>query len=204
MNKVSELLHNVDLAAAGKELLTLIDAVDPYLIAVFLGGLVLLGSRMAAPFPRLRSWGLRLAVAVFLVHLGYVHFSHGIGSGDLPRTLVRSANVAGLVLAPLWLVLPVVLFVYRRIRLALAAFLIYVGYACLASGKVEAGQLPQFALQGLIAAGLAVVVAWILQPVTDFISQHLLARLKKPRAEMIPVEQIRQSPRDQRDVDRTG
>ena len=86
------------------------DTTDPYVIAVVLGALILLGSRMAAPFPKLRSWGLRLAVAVFLVHLGYVHFAHGLDTQDLPRTLVRSVNVAGFVLAPLWLILPVVFF----------------------------------------------------------------------------------------------
>ena len=123
-------LRAVDLAAAGRELLTFIDTADPCFVAVLVGLVNLLGWKIAALHPSIRSWGIRLAVAVFLIHGGYVCVSQGgLEWRDLPRTALRSFVAAGLLLAPLLIVVPIVAFVYVRLRLALAAALLYGGYA---------------------------------------------------------------------------
>lgn len=189
MNSVLELFQNADLTSVGQRLLTLIDTADPYLIALVLAVFTLLGAKMAAPYPALRSWGLRLAVATFLIYLGYAWFSQGtLTNEQLLPTAVRGLVAAGTVLAPLWLVLPVLFFVYSRLRLMLAAFLIYFGYAWLSVGTLDAEQVPEIGLRSALAAGLALIVAWILQPVTDLVTAHLLPR-RKPGTALAPIRE---------------
>jgi hypothetical protein len=176
MSFVTELLQGIDLSAVGQKLLSLVNTSDPLFVAIVLAILVFLGAKMSGPFPGLRSWGLRLAAAAFLVHLGYIYFAQGIESKDLPHVLLRAANTAGFVLAPLWICFPVLLFVYARLRLALAAFLVYAGYAWFTSEVRTVEILPWVALQAGVASALALLVAWILQPVTDFVAKNLFPR----------------------------
>ena len=134
MNNLWEFLQNVDLYTTGQTFLTLTETTNPILSGILLGVLTLLGAKMASPYPALRRWGLHHAVVTFLVYFGCTWFAHGgIETQDLPRVGLR-ALAAGLVLAPLWLVLPLVLFVFGRLRLMLAAFLISAGYAFFSAG----------------------------------------------------------------------
>jgi hypothetical protein len=158
----------------GQDLLRLIETVDPIFLVLILGVLTLLGAKMAAPYPRLRSWGLRLAATVFVAYLAYVWIaSRGLNLGQLVQVALRALVAAGLVLAPLWLVSPILLFIYSRLRLALATFLLYLGYVWVTTGGFSADDWPALAAQGGIAAALALLVAWILQPLTDFLSASL-------------------------------
>ena len=184
MNYIVDLLQDIDLSHAGEQLLTFIDTSDPYLVVAVLGVLTLLGSRMSAPFPSLRSWGLRIAAATVLLYLGYAYFTNGpFTAEEWPRVLLRGVNAAGFVLAPLWIVFPVLLFVYTRLRLALAAFLAYVAYAWVSGEPLDAENFSRVLIQASIASGLTLIVAWILQPITDFIAKHFLPAPKQQTAQ---------------------
>jgi hypothetical protein len=163
-------LRSVDLAAAGKELLTFIDTADPCFVALLVGLVNLVGWKIAALHPAVRSWGIRLAVAVFLIHGGYQYVSQGgLEARDLPRAALRSFVAAGLLLAPLLIVVPILAFVYGRLRLALAAALLYGGYAVAVGEMSDPDAAGTVGLRCLVAAGLALVVAWIVQPLVDFV-----------------------------------
>jgi hypothetical protein len=178
MSNVLEWFHTVDFSASGQKILSLIDGSDPCFIGFVLILMILLGSKMSAPYPMLRAWGLRAALAAFLSYVGYVWFTAGIGD-DWVEVLSRGALAAGFVLAPLWIIFPVLLFVYGRLRLALAALLVYAGYAWLANdGPITEDDLPGIALRAGVAAGVAILVAWIVQPITDFIGKNLFPNLK--------------------------
>jgi hypothetical protein len=183
MNALLEFFRTVDFSSLAQKALSLLDTADPCFVAVVLGVLTLLGSKMAAPYPALMSWGLRLGAAAFLGYLGYSCFTlGGLPSDQVAPVLVRSLVAAGAVLAPVWTVLPVLAFVYGRLRLALAAFLGYVAYECISLGGPEADGVPALALRGAVAAGLALVVAWIFQPVIDFFAVNLLGWRREPAA----------------------
>lgn len=177
MNGLPELLQDIDLAALARKPLALLDTSDPCFLLVVLGLLTFLGSRMASGHPYLLTWGVRLGLAAFLGNLAYVYLSQG-GMERLqwPQLVVRSLVAAGLVVAPLWTIVPVLAFVYQRIRLALATFLIYSGYACFTAERLDAEALQLIALRGVLMTALVLLVAWILQPVTDFIGKHLFPR----------------------------
>jgi hypothetical protein len=180
MSHLREFFQAVDLAAFAEGLIAFIDSTDPCFVALVLGVLTLLGSRMAAPYPALKSWGLRLAAAAFLLYGGYAYFSHGsLTTEHLPRVGLRAAIAAGMVLAPLWTVLPILAFVYGRVRLALAAFLAYTAYAYISLGSFDPDAFPEIALRALLATGLALVVAWILQPVLNYASAILPVRPRR-------------------------
>lgn len=149
---------------------------NPLIVAGVVCILVLIGAKMSAPFPKVRSWGMRLAAAAVLGYLGYAWFAYGITTENCWQVGLRAAVVGGCVLAPLWLVLPIVVFVYARIRLAIGAFLLYLGYAWLSGGWATSADLPRAAMEGAVIAGLALVVAWIVQPITDIV----IARLRRP------------------------
>jgi hypothetical protein len=184
MNSALEFFHSVDLASFVQNLIAFIDSADPCFVAVIVGLFTLLGSKMAAPYPALHSWGLRLAAAVFLLYGGYAYLSQGgLDADNLPRVAVRGLIAAGTALAPVWIVLPILTFVYGRLRLALAAFLLYGTYAFVALGSFDVEALPSVALRALLAAGLALVVAWIVQPVVDILTANLPG---KPRARPRP------------------
>jgi len=191
MNALLEFFRTVDFSALAQKALSLLDTANPCFVALVLGVLTLLGSKMAAPYPALMSWGLRLGAAAFLGHLGYSCFTlGGLPSEQVVPVLVRSLVAAGAVLAPVWTVLPVLAFVHGRLRLALAAFLGYVAYECISLGGPEADGVPALALRGALAAGLALVVAWIFQPFLDFFSVNLLGWRResaaKPDAAVAP------------------
>jgi hypothetical protein len=182
MHRILELLNSVDLVSVGAELRTLIEGGDPLFLTILLGMVNLLGWKMASPYPALRSWGLRLAAAAFLLHAGYAAYQlGGLEQKDLPPTALRSLLAANLVLAPLWILLPILAFVYAHLRLVLAAFLLYGGYACFQADVLDGPTLGTIALRALAAAGLALVAAWILQPVLDFVRAQFPVR-RQPAA----------------------
>ncbi len=180
MTDLLESLRAIDLLGAAREALAFIDAADPCFVALVVGLLVLLGNKMAAPFPALHSWGMRLGVAAFLGYAGYSYFTlGGLETQQLLKVAVRGFIAAGLVLAPFWIVLPVLVFIHRRLRLVLAAFLLYCGYAILSAGTLDPNELPAIALRGLLVTGVVLVVAWIVQPAVDFMAGPLLGRGKQ-------------------------
>jgi hypothetical protein len=165
MTDFLERLSHTDFDSAARNLFGFLESADPCFLGLIVGVLVFLGSRMVSGHPSLQSWGLRLAVTAFLIHGGYLWFSGKLEDGTpLWRHGVRSGAIAGIVLAVAWIVLPVLSFVHRRLRLALAVFLAYGGYVALAGDEVSGEQLSVAALHGLAAAAFALVVAWIVDP----------------------------------------
>ncbi len=169
MNDVLDYLAGVDLATRAKQMLGAIDVADPCLIGLVVAVMIFFGSRMVADQPAVRTWGLRVGAAVFLLHLGYSYF---LGGGpEEKRTavvIVRSALVGGAALALSWIALPVMAFVYARLRLAVAGFLAYGTYALATAEQLDGERLAWIALRSSLASGLAVIVAWIVQPVWEF------------------------------------
>ncbi len=194
MDTYLEYIQDIDLYTFGQHLLVLIDTSDPCFIALVLSVLIFIGSKMAAPFPNLRSWGLRIAAGTFLAYFGYVYFTEGaISSSEISRVGLRAFITAGMVLVPLWIVLPILLFVVGRLRLAIAAFLLYFSYAWITAGEMNSEMLPYVAMRGGIAAGLALIVAWIFQPITDFITTTLQTK-KQELQERLQGNSSSQSP----------
>ena len=74
---------------------------------------------------------------------------------QLPGVALRAFIASGLVLAPMWTILPVVAFVYGRLRLALATFLGYAAYECFTLGGFPMENASGLALRGLLATALA-------------------------------------------------
>jgi hypothetical protein len=168
-------LSHVDLESAVSSLLGFLDSVDPCFLGLIVAVFVVIGSRMVVGQPSVQSWGLRLAAATFLLYGGYLWFSGKADEGiPLWKLALRCGCVAGIVLAIAWIVLPVLSFVHRRLRLALAVFLGYGGYVALSAGEMTAEHWPTIALQALAVTGLALVVAWIVDPFWSAIARHLL------------------------------
>lgn len=169
MKEVLDFVTAIDLAARARQMLSAIDVADPCLIGLVVAVLVFFGSRMVAGQPAVKLWGLRLGAAAFLLHLGYSYFFGTVPEDKRAAVLlVRSGLVGGGVLALSWISLPLLAFVFARLRLAVAGFLAYGGYALVTAEGLNAEQLPGIALRSLLAAGLAVIVAWIVQPVWEF------------------------------------
>src|SRR5207249_4980955 len=142
-----------DFDSALHNLLGFFDGADPCFLGLIVGVLVFLGSRMVAGQATLQSWGLRLAATAFLIYGGYLWFSGKLDDGTpLWRQGVRCGSVAGIVLAVAWIVLPVLSFVHRRLRLALAVFLGYGGYVALSGDETSSEHLSVAALHGLAVA----------------------------------------------------
>jgi hypothetical protein len=173
MTEFLERLSHVDFDSAARNLFAFLENADPCFLGLIVGVLVFLGSRMVSGQPSLQSWGLRLAVTAFLAHGGYLWFSGKLEDGTpLWRHGARSAAIAGIVLAVAWIVLPVLSFVHRRLRLALAVFLGYGGYVAIAGDEPSGEQLSVAALHGLAAASLALVIAWIVDPLWTPFARH--------------------------------
>ena len=88
--------------------------------------------------------------------------------------------VAGCVLSLIWILLPVILFVYGNFVFGLAGFVCYVGYALLSAESIETEALPAIGLPGLLVAGLAMVLAWILRPIWELAASVWLAHKPAP------------------------
>lgn len=156
---------NAELSGKVRTVISSLDATDPWLLAVPIFVAVFLGSKMVGGQPHLRRLGLRLGVAVFLVYGGYRFYQAG---GFSARMAIEAVNAGGFVLAVTWTLLPIITFVYAHLRLALAAFIGYTGYALATATEFSQDQLSGIALRGLVAVGLALLVAWILHPIWDF------------------------------------
>src|SRR5262249_22874302 len=147
---------------------------DPCFLGVVVAVLVFLGSRMVAGQPSVQGWGLRLGAIAFLLYGSYAWFAaEPDGSRLLGPLVARSACVGGVVPAAAWITLPVLAFLQQHLRLAVAVFLLYGGYAILTAGEYDPDELPGIALRGLFASSLALVVAWILAPVWTFLKNFL-------------------------------
>lgn len=190
MQDLLQHLNDIDLDGPLHNLLGFVDTADPCFLGLIVGLLVFIGSRMVAGQPSVQGWGLRIGAATFLIYGGYLWFSGKADEGiPLWKLGLRCACVAGTVLAAAWIVLPVLAFVLRRLRLALAVFLGYGGYAVLTTDNFSPEELPMIALQGVGVTGLALIVAWIVDPFWNAFTRHLLPR-RAPPAEDAPVERF--------------
>ncbi len=183
MTDLLQRLSHADFDSAARNLLGFLDSADPCFLGLVVGILVFFGSRMVAGQSSLQNWGLRLAATAFLVYGGYLWFSGKLEDGTpLWRHGVRCGAAAGVVLALAWIVLPVLSFVHRRLRLALAVFLGYGGYVAVSGNEASAEHFSIAALHGLAAAALALVVAWIIDPFwTPLVRQLLPAKPGKDK-----------------------
>ncbi len=177
MNDFLERLVTVDLDGAARNTLGFLENVDPCFFGLVVGVLVFLGSRVVSGHSRIQSWGLRLAVSAFLLYGGYLWLAGTLDNGEAWwRHALRCGGVAGIVLAVSWIVLPILCFVHRRLRLGLAAFLGYGGYVALSAEEFSLDHAQVAALHGLAAAGLALVVAWIVDPFWVAVTGNLFAK----------------------------
>lgn len=180
MKELMEFVNAPDLATRARMLLSLVDTADPCFIGLVVVLLGFVGAKMVAGNPTLQRWGLRLAAAVFLLYAGYGCYQAGsIRTEVLPGIGLRALIASGGVLAVTWIVLPVLAFIYRYIRVAAAASLVYAGYALVTAPQYNADELRGIGLRSLAVAGLAMVIAWIIQPVWDFLKGMFV----KPGAE---------------------
>jgi hypothetical protein len=170
MNEIVQFLNSADLTDKVRRLLGVVDTADLCLVGSVVGVLIFLGARMVSGKPALKGWGLRLAAATFLLHAGYgCYLAGGLNTPQLSAIVVRAGVAAAAVMAVTWIVLPVLAFVVGRARLATAGFLAYGCYGLLTAPEYSQDILHAIALRSFLAAGLALVVAWILQPVWDFL-----------------------------------
>ncbi len=202
---------NVNLSERAQALLHFLENVDPCFLSLVVAVLVLLGSKMVAGQPKMRGWGLRLAVATFLLYFGYKYYITDIGSDhkQLVGIGMRSACMAGGVLAFTWIIVPIASFVLRHIRLAAAAFLLFGAYLLITANSLTMDQLPFFAFQASIAAALALIVAWITEPFWKYALDNWFPERKaktesqnRAHPEQVPPEMVIplpiESPRRQR------
>ncbi len=185
MQEVLAFLKDVDLGGHALRVLDLVQTADLCFVGLIVLVLVCLGYKMASCSTGFRTWGLRLAVATFLAYgiYGYVN-AQPTDTHEMVVLAARSGVVAGAVLAAAWIVLPIMLFVYSNLRLALAAFLLYGGYALVVAGdQLTTEELPGIAMRAGIASGLAIIVAWIFQPVWDLASRYLSKALPAKQEE---------------------
>jgi len=184
MFDLSDLFGNPDWSGKAKALLASLDTADPRFLLAVVAVFVFIGSKVVSSQPGLRRLGLRLGAATFLLYLGYAWYNGATFDGkELPGHLMRAANAGGLVLSLTWIIFPVLNFLYSHLRLALAAFLGYCGYAIVTTDNFTTEQLPDIAVRGLLAMALALVVAWIVHPIWDYFRDML------PRPKPRPVEE---------------
>ena len=171
MRDVLTFLQDVDLGQYAAQLGQLITSADPWLLGIAVSALVGVGHKMAVGNRLVYGWGLRLAALTFLVHGGYaIVQAGGLDQVAMSSVVARSAILGGSVLAFIWILLPIILFVYANFRFGLAGFLGYAGYALLTVESFTAEAMPGIALRGLLVAGLAMVLAWILRPIWEFVA----------------------------------
>jgi hypothetical protein len=191
--RLLQLIQEADLSARTRLLLLLLDTADPCFVGLVVGLLLLLGIKMASGQRHLQRWGLLLAGALFVVHLGYSCFQADWPGGEALGILaLRSAIAAGGALAGLWIVCPVLSFAYRYLRLAVAGFLIYGGYALCTAEQIDLDHLRLIGVRSLGVSALTMVVAWILQPVWEVLRRFLPT--PSPRAEPVPPREVKAEP----------
>lgn len=181
MQSMLQQLSELDLISKAKAVLTFLDRVDPCFLGLIVTALVLLGSRMISGENKIRGWGLRIALGTFLLFGGYKCYQAGI-TGYSKQALdigLRSVCVAGGVLAFTWIVVPIASFILKHARIALAAFLLYGGWLAITKTDQWEQRWPWFMAQALVAAGLALLVAWITEPFWSYFVKNWLP-VRKP------------------------
>lgn len=177
MRDLAVFLQDLDLSHYGAQFAQLVAHADPWLLGIAVSALVGLGHKMAVGNRLVYGWGLRLAALAFLIQAGIALVQAG-GLDALPvsSALGRSALVGGGVLATIWILLPIVLFVYTNFRFGLAGFAGYFVYAVVTTAAISSEAMPGIALRGGLVAGLAMVLAWIFRPIWEFIASLWLTR----------------------------
>ena len=181
MRDTFSLLRDLDFNCYVAEIKQMIANADPWLLGILVSMLVGVGHKIAIGHRVVYGWGLRLGALTFLCHAGYTLVrSGGLTENITAGLFARSAMVAGGVLAGVWILLPILLFVYVNFRFGLAGFLGYSGYALITAETLSSELLPGIALRGLLVAGLAMVLAWILRPIWEFLATICLAKSSTP------------------------
>ncbi len=176
-------LQDVDLSSHAHLIGELIKNADQWLLGIVVVFLVCLGHKIAIGHRVVYGWGLRLAALTALSYGGYLAVQIGdLNEAMTPAVGCRIAIVAGAVLAASWIVLPFVLFVYANFRFGLVGFVGYCGFILVNGEFVGTEALPGVAARGLLVAGLAMVLAWILRPIWEFIAAHWPAQPPPPTA----------------------
>ena len=174
-------LQDVDLGRYALQLGQLLNSADPWLLGIAVSLFVGIGHKLAVGNRLVYGWGLRLAALSFLVYFGVSIWQAGeLDQVQTSAVLARSGIVAGCVLSLIWILLPVILFVYGNFVFGLAGFVCYVGYALLSAESIETEALPAIGLRGLLVAGLAMVLAWILRPIWELAASVWLAHKPAP------------------------
>lgn len=178
-----DFFNNPDWNGKLRALLASLDTADPRFLGVIVAIALFVGSKVVSGQPSLRRLGLRFGAGTFLAYLGYAYASGmSFESAELPGLALRAFNAGGIVLGFTWIVLPVLNFLLTHLRVAIAAFLGYGAYALWNADNFSAEHLQEIGLRGLIAVALALVVAWILQPIGDYI-RSMLPQPKAPPKE---------------------
>ncbi len=166
-------LEDADLSRYARTIGSIIQNADLWLLGVVVAFLVCLGHKMAIGHRVVYGWGLRLAALTVLGYGGYTVWQlEDVNDAMSPAVVFRVAAIAGGVLAASWILLPLILFVYVNFRFGLVGFVGYVSYALVAGDAMNAESLPGTAARGLLVAGLAMVLAWVLRPIWEFVARH--------------------------------
>ncbi|MFN4257944.1 MAG: hypothetical protein ACK4RK_01500 [Gemmataceae bacterium] len=196
-----EWLRRLDLTHLAGAALEMLGSADPCFLGLIIFLLGFLGVKVTAGRPAFFWWGVRLGLVAFLTHGSYqLYAATGWDAIAWPRVAIRSALVGGVVVALTWIVLPIVAFAYGHLRLAVAAFLAYGGYALITAPDWQPEQVSDLAGRALVAAGLVMVAAWIVQPFTDSV-RAWLAR-SSPAAPSQDDEAARRQRRERRKLAR--
>jgi hypothetical protein len=180
-----QLFDETDWKSKARALFDFVDKeMHPVIGTVVVLILIFVGSKVVWASPKVRRTGLRLSLVTFLLFLGFEWYrADTLSKTELAEVALKAFNYAGFVLAVTWILLPVVSFVLEHMRLALAAFLGYGGYAIVTADNFSSDQLPDIGLRALVAVALTLIVAWIVHPIWDYIHDMLPRPKRRPKRE---------------------
>lgn len=192
MNEALALLREIDLSGNALRLWEFVESIDPCFGGLVVIVLICLGHKMAVGKRSFYVLGIRLGVFGFLVNATYVIIRNGGTEGLAWPTLIsRSGLLAGAVVAATWITLPIVVFVYWYFRFGLTAFVVYGGYGLITAEAIDRETLPGIAWRGLFVAGLAMIVAWIVQPLWDILMPRRKVEPPAPKAAAEPAAETK-------------
>lgn len=165
MTELFQQIQEVDLSGWAVEFMDRVNGMDPALLGVLIAIAVCLGHKLALGHRLAYGLGLRLGVLTLLCHGGYrIIEAGGVATQELLAFLIPSFLWAGIVLASAWIILPFALFLFCYFRFGLLGFLGYGGYVLTRTGSFDSLMEGETVGRMFLAAGLAMVAAWLLQP----------------------------------------
>jgi hypothetical protein len=177
---LQQLFNEPEIKAKLKAVRDLVDMTPDGFLAVIVFLLIFIGRKMVSASPEWRKNGLRIGVAVFLLVIGYQWWRAEVfGKEQLPLAALKAFNAGGMVLAGVWIVLPILSFVLTHLRLALAAFFGYAGYDLIRTNDFSAEHLTEVAVWSVVTTTVVLFIAWLVDPIWDYI--HAMLPRPKPR-----------------------